>query len=448
MALTPHHYGRVFTAAVGLGEQAVPDDWSAFAQARIYFAKRSTQLSRGDHLFAIGAARKRAVLGLFEITSAGTERVASSEDPARWPYSVKVKPLAGVDPPSATAVPGVETPRAYPRRVPDELHSALYAAVEAAASTTQMIDLNRDGRYSWEQLAQRFDFEPDYVSVAGGMISRPEQGALLLITHAGGARPNDYGDYWDGDELVYTGRGKSGDQKRDGQNRDLGDNRKDVLVFEPDARRELRFLGQAHCVDEWTERDLGEDQKPRTVLRFRLQFDETPPQAEPGSSAVNADSEAGRRSRPFNPSRAPKSPTASTDQADPEETQALREKAVQGHHDLLVALADWLDERGWLEIEEIPLAVDLWALAPGGGRVIFEAKTVRGGSEGPRVRSAIGQLQEYRFFYGTAEDRLCMVSDRPLSGKRVKLLDGLGIPVLWWDGETFQPGSANATDFI
>ncbi len=106
------------------------------------------------------------------------------------------------------------------------------------------IKLTRDSRYSWEQIADQFDFEPGYISVAGGMISRPELGALLLITHAGGARANVYGDYWDGDELVYTGRGKRGDQKRDGQNRDLGDNQKDVFVFEPDAHRELRYLAK------------------------------------------------------------------------------------------------------------------------------------------------------------------------------------------------------------
>ncbi len=33
--------------------------------------------------------------------------------------------------------------------------------------------------YSWEQIADLFDFSPGYFSLAGGMISRPEHGALL-----------------------------------------------------------------------------------------------------------------------------------------------------------------------------------------------------------------------------------------------------------------------------
>jgi hypothetical protein len=304
--------------------------------------------------------------------------------------------------------------------------------------------LERGATYTWVQLAERFDFEPNYISVAGGMISRPQRNALLIITHAGEARPNIYGDYWDGDDLVYTGRGKSGDQRRIGQNRDLGDNARDTFVFEPDAPRELRFLGQAHCVEEWTEYDRGEDGRERSLLRFRLRFEQAPERAPQRSGPRATEPEADRKPRPFDPSLAPKAPAAASGNADPEETQALREKAVRGHHQLLVALVEWLEANGWQEIEEIPLAVDLWAVSPRGGRVIFEAKTVRAGSEGPRVRSAIAQLLEYRFFYGSPDDRLCLVCDRPLSGRRVKLLDGLGIAVLWWDEKTFQPGSTNA----
>lgn len=309
--------------------------------------------------------------------------------------------------------------------------------------TRRSSQLSKGASYTWEQLAERFGFEPNYISVAGGMISRPEHDALLLITHAGGARPNGYGDYWEGDDLIYTGRGKCGDQKRVGQNRDLGDNRRDILVFEPGAARELRFLGQAHCVHEWTERDLGYDLKPRLALRFQLAFDESPPRARQGKGATERASDADRQPRPFDPSLAPKSPAAPSNQADPDATQALREKAVRGHHDLLVALSSWLQAEGWEGIEEIPLAVDLWATAPDGERVIFEAKTVRQGAEGPRVRSAIAQLQEYRFFHGTPEDGLCLVCDQPLSPKRVRLLDGLGISVMWREGESFRRGSAS-----
>jgi hypothetical protein len=91
-----------------------------------------------------------------------------------------------------------------------------------------------DGRtYTWEMLGSTFGFKPEYLGVAGGMISRPEHSATLLMTHPGGARSFDYGDYWDGTDLIYTGRGKRGDQERTGQNRDVGENATELHVFEP-----------------------------------------------------------------------------------------------------------------------------------------------------------------------------------------------------------------------
>jgi hypothetical protein len=304
--------------------------------------------------------------------------------------------------------------------------------------------------YDWEELAREFDCEPNYFSTAGGMISRPQQGALLLITHAGGARENEYGDYWDGDDLVYTGRGKRGHQKRNGQNRDLGDNARTNYVFEPAGSRQLLFLGQAVCVEEWTERDLDVEGEPRFVLRFRLRFQtEKPRAARKAPSSPTSTSAVARKPRPFDPDLAPKQPAPAAATADSEETQALREKAVKGHHELLCALTSWLESKGWDGIEEIPLAVDLWALMPDQKtRVIFEAKTVHALSEGPRVRSAIAQLLEYRFLYGDEKDRLCLVCDQPISGRRVPLLEHLGIAVLWRDDGTFKAGSSASAKLL
>jgi hypothetical protein len=312
------------------------------------------------------------------------------------------------------------------------------------------VHLTPGSTYTWEQLAERFDCKPNYLSAAGGMVSRPQQDALLLITHAGGARPNDYGDYWDGDELIYTGRGKRGDQARDGQNRDLGDNLRSNYVFEPAGSRQLLFLGQAICVEEWTERDLDFEGEPRLALRFRLQFKAGKAKARrKAAKTSSAAAAAARKPRPFDPNLVPKQPSPAAANADPEETQALREKAVKGHHDLLCALQSWLEASGWTEVEEIPQAVDLWALMPDAKtRMIFEAKTVRTGSEGPRVRSAIAQLLEYRFLYGEQADRLCLVCDQPLSGRRVPLLEHLGIAVLWLDGETFKAGSGASAKLL
>ena len=82
-------------------------------------------------------------------------------------------------------------------------------------------------------------------------------------------------------------------------------------------------------------------------------------------------------------------------------------------------------------------------MTPSGDRVIFEAKTVRSGSEGPRIRSAIAQLFEYRFFDGQPDDHLCLVCDRPIGARRARLLEGLGIAVLYREDATFKAGSGN-----
>jgi len=288
-----------------------------------------------------------------------------------------------------------------------------------------------------------FDFKPAYLGSAGGMVSRPEHNALLLITHAGGARPNIYGDEWDGDELIYTGRGRTGHQKRDGQNRDLGDNQRDNLVFEPTESERLRFIGLATCVEEWTDLDSDDRGEQRSVLRFRLSFQGAAAKAKAPSAKAKKRA-AGRKPRPFDPDRIPAPPGPAKANSSPEDSQALMEKAVLGHHQLLVDLRAWLQAQGWAKIEEIPQSIDLWAARPAGGRTIFEAKTVRSGSEGPRVRSAIAQLFEYRFFDGKPDDYLCLVCDRPLSSRRVRLLDGLGIAVLYRADGSFKAGSGSA----
>lgn len=96
--------------------------------------------------------------------------------------------------------------------------------------------------YSWEQLSGLFGFKPAYLGAAGGIVSRPEHDALLLITHPGGGKSFDYEDYWDGADLIYTGRGKNGDQTLDGPNGDVAANSKELLVFENVGSRQLRYL--------------------------------------------------------------------------------------------------------------------------------------------------------------------------------------------------------------
>jgi hypothetical protein len=104
-------------------------------------------------------------------------------------------------------------------------------------------DLTVGHIYSWDELGKAFGFDPKLFQVGGGMLSRPERNALLLITHPGGARSFDYEDRWDGSALVYTGRGKTGDQRLEGPNRDVAENRKQLFVLEAAGSRQLKFLG-------------------------------------------------------------------------------------------------------------------------------------------------------------------------------------------------------------
>jgi hypothetical protein len=153
-----HPYGRVFTAAVGLGEEPVDDDWRADEYAsehgHVWYRVPSRQLSRGDHLFALGAGRNGAVLGLFEVQSAGDlRRPQNPWEPERWPYAVAVRALASVPPSEAVSVDGISAPRQTAHRKDDPGdQAALYAAVRGYAVAA---DATPGGCSGGASLAQR-----------------------------------------------------------------------------------------------------------------------------------------------------------------------------------------------------------------------------------------------------------------------------------------------------
>lgn len=129
-----------------------------------------------------------------------------------------------------------------------------------------------DNVYSWVELGQVFGFKPAWLSAMGGMGPRPEQNALLLITHPGGGRSFDYSDHWDDEtgDLIYTGRGQEGDQVLDGANRHLAENRFRNFLFEGAGTRRLRFRGKAVCKDVTWARGPDRDGLDRRILQFRL----------------------------------------------------------------------------------------------------------------------------------------------------------------------------------
>jgi len=132
--IAPHRFNRIFTAGVGLGHKPVDNDWSAFNQEYLWFATPPRQVSTGDHVFALGAGRRSAVLGLYDVTRGGPlERPRNPWDPERWPWNVGVRALATVTPPHAISVDGVRAPRSTASRIWDARQiKDLYAALEAA----------------------------------------------------------------------------------------------------------------------------------------------------------------------------------------------------------------------------------------------------------------------------------------------------------------------------
>jgi hypothetical protein len=295
--------------------------------------------------------------------------------------------------------------------------------------------------YSPEQLSALFGFKPYYLRTTGGMVSVPTKGALLLVTHAEQAASFEYDDCWEGDRLVYTGRGQDGDQTLEGSNRDVAENRRILCVFEHVGKYERRFLGRATCAKYWWAVAPDRKGKERRVLRFYLRLDGPPSTAALVRSSEKVSNGAARlparRPRPFE-ERAPMPRTpARPSQLTPAERSQLVEKINGAHHALLVALKRRLETDGWSELEEIPVAVDLWARRRG-VRVIFEAKTITSDNELEQTRSALSQLLEYRFFYGTPDDGLCVVTDAPISDRRLRFLEAMNVHVLCFDGEIFR----------
>lgn len=167
-----------------------------------------------------------------------------------------------------------------------------------------------------------------------------------------------------------------------------------------------------------------------------------------GTTSLVERARAERRPRPFDPTRRPGQSRSVDATADPEETAARREKAQQGHHDILVCLHERLAGAGWRDVEEIPAAIDLRAINQSGASVIFEAKTISGGNQTEQARSALAQLLEYRQDYGHPDDGICVVVNAALSERRVDVLTRLGVGVAIAAGTGVQPQNEVAAAFF
>jgi hypothetical protein len=297
--------------------------------------------------------------------------------------------------------------------------------------------------YTWDQLGRMFNFKPRYLSVAGGMLPRPALNALILVTWPGGARSFDYDDYWSQGDLIFTGRGEVLRAPRCPRRRSSSD------CSSPDRGSLPLASGGPSCYRSsqearWRARGRGDDGRDRQILRFRLHFQTGgagasrsatgPRRPAPGTGRSRGSrKDQHRKRRRFDPTRGPAQYRAPVQHATPEETAARREKANAAHHALLVRLQAELAARGWTDLDEIPSAIDLEA-RKAKRKVLFEAKTVTTTSELSQTRSGLSQLLEYRFFYGDVSDGLCLVTDAPISDRRIRFLENHKIAVAYEDG--------------
>jgi hypothetical protein len=169
----------------------------------------------------------------------------------------------------------------------------------------------------------------------------------------------------------------------------------------------------------------------RRVFQFRLAFSDdglaTRLPRRPRNKRQGTVVGRSYRRRAFDPKSRPNPPVGTGHAVDPDELLARREKANQRHFQILCDLQSYLEEAAWHDIEEIPAAIDLLAKKRGTGTVLFEAKTISASNERSQVRSGMAQLLEYRIFFGAEKDKLCLVTDRPIGQRRLKVLDALGI---------------------
>lgn len=169
---------------------------------------------------------------------------------------------------------------------------------------------------------------------------------------------------------------------------------------------------------------------PGQAVTARTERSIRPEMLDSSETSGNPRCSTSRRPRSFDPSQSVEAYVGGDQPLHAEEVLALQEKAARGHHQILVSLYEYLVKSGWQSIEEVPGALDLWAVCPDSSRVIFEAKTIGDDNEIDQCRAALAQLLEYRFFFGRPSDRLCLVVDRLISDARGQVLESAGVAVI------------------
>ena len=205
----------------------------------------------------------------------------------------------------------------------------------------------------------------------------------------------------------------------------------DLLVFEQSGPRLLRYLGSP--LHRRVARDsTGPARRPasRDPLPTSLRRSTTDGRRRRGRHRARV-ADPDRRPRPFDASRPPGPRRYAEGSSDPRRQRRFKRRPCKATMRSSRPSIDAFRAAGWTDVFEIWAAVDLWGRSSDGARLIFEVKTLRPDTELGRVRAAVAQLLEYRFFYGAPDDHLCLVTDHPLTDRRVRFLAVSPSPS-WW----------------
>lgn len=122
-------------------------------------------------------------------------------------------------------------------------------------------------------------------------------------------------------------------------------------------------------------------------------------------------------------------------------TRATVQRRSRKHEQLVTNAGEWLKSRGATVTTPHPLDLFITHPVP----IIIEAELT--GSRGVRaaVREALGQLHDYRYFWGPKEAALCVLLDAtPEPDFEAYVENYLELFLVWWTGEGITGGSRSA----
>jgi hypothetical protein len=127
------------------------------------------------------------------------------------------------------------------------------------------------------------------------------------------------------------------------------------------------------------------------------------------------------------------------------EVHASVQRRSRNHERLIRDAVDWLSALG--AVVKTPHPIDLFVASP--IKVILEGEL--GANRGPRaaIREALGQLHDYRYFYGQNDSALCILLDVDPGASLVEYVETyLDLFIIWRSDHGFESGPMTQAKFI